>query len=138
MGTHVIAKKNYVEFDGVDISNDCDGVHPNLSKEQVDASGFSATGKKVTLAGQETNEVTLDLFWTSTIHALVYQAYKNETAVDFATRPDVNSAASASNPELRGSVRVFDYPDEAVYGQVRKFSVTLVSTDTTGLVYYET
>lgn len=135
---HTIAKKDYVEFDGVDISNDCNGVHPNLSKDQVDASGFSSTGKRTLLAGQETNEVTLDLYWTPTIHGLFYQAYKNETAIDFVHRPDVNSGVGASNPELRGPVRVFDYPPDAVYGEVRKFSLTLSAADEGGLVYYET
>lgn len=135
---HTIAKKDYVELDGVDISNDCSGVHPNLSKDQVDASGFSTTGKRTLLAGQETNEVTLDVFFTSTTHGILYQAYKNEVAIDFVWRPDSNSAASGTNPELRGSVNVFDYPPEAVYGDVRRFSVTLSAADEGGLVFYET
>jgi len=135
---HSIAKKDYVEFDGVDISNDCNGVHPNLTKDQVDASGFSSTGKRTLLAGQETNEVTLDLFWTPTVHGLIYQAYQGETAVDFVWRPDVNNAVGPNNPELRGTVNVFNYPPEAVYGEVRRFSVTLSAADEGGLVFYET
>jgi hypothetical protein len=135
---HEIALKDKVTLDGSDISSDCYGVHPNFTKDQVDASGFSATGKATIIPGNETNEVTLDLFWTQAVHAVLWTLYESGAAAPFTWRRDQNSSASASNPEIRGNVKVYNYPPEAVRGSVRTFSVTLVSGDDTGLVFYET
>src|SRR5262249_39247632 len=110
----------------------------NLAYDQVDASGFNATGAKTTLIGQGTYEVSIDFFWTPAVHGVLYSMFQNQTPADFVWRPDVNSGASANNPELRGPVILFTYPPEAQRGSVRTFTATFTAADGEPLVFYET
>jgi hypothetical protein len=136
-----IALKDLVEIDGHDLSTFCRSVEFSSEHEQVDVSGFNATGANEFLAGQTVQTVTLEMFGaygTGETHDVLYDIHRDRTIVGFAWKPDKTAATSATNPELSGNVQILTYGPGATRGEADVFSVTLSAADSAGLVFSNT
>ena len=133
-----IALSDYVEVDGVDISDFCNSVKENSANEQVDVSGFNATGADEFLSGKRTQSVDLGVFGSSEIHAALYHIFRDRTVVTFKWRKDQNNPTSATNPELNGNVQLNTWAPGADRGQADTFTTTLTAADQAGLVWSDT
>lgn len=136
-----VALYDYVECDGVELSKWCRGVTFTSTDDQIDASGFNATGSDDTLAGKRAQSVTLDIIMSRVSggpHDVLAPLHFSRSEFDFVWRPDVNSAAGATNPELRGTVILPEYSEGATRGDLEVASLTLVGTSTSPLTFFET
>lgn len=136
-----IALKDYLELDGVELSTYCRSIDFSSEHEQVDASGFNATGVDEMLDGKTVQSVTCEFFEShdsSEVHQTLYRLHKEKVEFDFVWRADVNSAVGTTNPELRGLVRLPTWSDTVTRGDVAVQTLTFVTADETGLVYYAT
>ena len=109
--------------------------------EQVDVSGFSATGADEFLAGKTTQSVTVEFYGsygTGEVHQTLFNLHKNRSTFDFVWRPDQTAVVSATNPELRGVVQCLTYGPGATRGDADTFSVTFTAADEDGLWFYST
>ncbi|HSE44719.1 MAG TPA: hypothetical protein VLA89_05255 [Gemmatimonadales bacterium] len=136
-----VALKDFVEVDGVDLSNFARSVQYSSEHEQVDVSGFSATGADEFLAGKTTQSVTVEFYGSygsGEVHQTLFNLHKNRTEFDFAWRPDQTASVSSTNPELRGVVQCLSYGPGATRGDAETFSVTFTAADEDGLWFYST
>jgi len=136
-----VALKDYVSVDGVDLSNFARSVAYSSEHEQVDVSGFSATGADEFLAGKTTQSVTVEFFGSygsGEVHATLFNLHKNRTVFDFKWRPDQTAGVSATNPQLEGSVQLLSYGPGATRGDADTFSATFSAADEDGLWFVET
>ena len=134
-----IALSDFVEVDSVDLSNFARQVQFTSSHTRVDVSGFNATGANEYLAGATDQSVSVDFYGsygTGEVHETLYPIHKDKEVVLFKWRPDMNSPASATNPELRGNVQVYDYGPGAQRGSEDAFTVTFNAADEDGLEYF--
>lgn len=136
-----IALKDFISIDGHDLSNFCRSVEFSSEHEQVDVSGFNATGANESLAGQTVQTVTLEMFGSygaGEVHDVLYDIHRDRTVVEFLWRPDQTQPVSATNPQLGGNVQILTYGPGATRGEVDAFSVTLSAADAAGLVFSNT
>lgn len=136
-----VALFDYVECDNVDLSNFARSVEFSSEHQQVDVSGFSATGADEFLAGNTVQTVTVEFYGsygTGEVHQTLYGLHKARTIFDFVWRPNVNAVVSATNPELRGSVQLLTYSPGATRGEADTFSATFSAADSDGLVFFAT
>jgi hypothetical protein len=134
-----VALKDSVDVDGTDLSNFAHSVTSTSDHEQVDVSGFSATGVNEYLAGPTTQSVTVSFFGsygTGEVHATLEPIHSGRQIVPFKWRPDQTAPTSATNPELRGNVMVFNYGPGAARGAVDTFDVTFTAVDAAGLAWF--
>lgn len=136
-----IALTDYIEVDGVDLSYFARSVAFTSADDQVDVSGFNATGTDESLAGKRARSVTVEFGMgrgSNEPHQVLYPLHKNRSEFDFVWRSDVNNAVGATNPELRGTVILPQYDEGAVRGDYETASLTFVSQGDDGLEFYET
>lgn len=136
-----VALFDYVECDNVDLSNFARDVKFSSEHQQVDVSGFSATGADEFLAGNTVQSVTVEFYGsygTGEVHQTLYGLHANRTIFDFVWRPNQNNAVSATNPELRGSVQLLTYSPGATRGEADTFSATFTAADEDGLAFFAT
>jgi hypothetical protein len=130
-----------IEVDDTALGNFARSVEFQSEHERRDVSGFNATGASEFLAGTTTQSVTVEFFGsygTGEVHQTVYPAHRDRAIIPFAWRPDQNTPASATNPELRGNVQVLTYSPGATRGQEEAFPVEFTAADEDGLVFYDT
>jgi hypothetical protein len=136
-----IALKDNVTVDSVDLSNLARSVSFSSEHDQVEVSGFSATGINQYLAGPTTQSVTVTFFGsygTGEVHATLYPIHRDREVVPFAWRPDQTAVVSATNPELRGNVMLYSYSPAATRGDVETFDATFQAADEDGLQFFDT
>jgi predicted secreted protein len=136
-----IALKDFIEVDGHDLSTFARSVEFSSEHEQVDVSGFNATGANEFLAGQTVQAVTVEFFGSygsGEVHDVLYDIHRDRSIVTFKWKPDQTAAASATNPQLGGNVQVLTYSPGATRGEADAFSVTMSAADSTGLVFANT
>lgn len=136
-----IALKDFIEVDGVDLSNFASAIQLHSDDEQVDVSGFNATGADEFLAGKRTQSVDVTFFGSygsGEVHDTLYHLYRDRETFSFKWRPDQTAGASSTNPELSGTCQLLSYGPGANRGQADSFQVTFTAADENGLVYGET
>jgi hypothetical protein len=136
-----IALKDLIMADGVDLSDFARSVSFSSEHEQVDVSGFNSTGSDEFLAGKTTQSVTVEFFGsygTGEVHQTLYPLHRDKLTFDFVWRPDGSASASATNPELRGTVQAFTYGPGATRGDVDAFSVTFNAATGSTLEFFAT
>lgn len=136
-----IALKDFVEVDGVDLSGFASAVQTHSDDEQVDVSGFNATGADEFLAGKRTQSVDVTFFGSygaGEVHDTIYHLYRDRVVFTFKWRPDQTAPASSTNPELQGNTQLLSYGPGATRGQADSFQVTFTAADEAGLVFSET
>lgn len=135
-----IALTDYIEIDGVPFDDgQVRSVNTNFEHERVPAGGFNSTGTVEELSGQTTREITLTLYAKNdsneTFDVMNY-LFETKAIFDFVWRKDQNSNVGATNPELRGSVKIFTFPQGAEFGEVETFDVTLVQAEGDVLTWF--
>lgn len=136
-----IALKDFIEVDHVDLSNFASAIQLHSDDEQVDVSGFNATGADEFLAGKRTQSVDVTFFGSygsGEVHQTLYPLYRDRATFDFKWRPDQTASVSATNPELSGVVQMLSYGPGATRGQADSFQVTFTAADENGLTFSET
>lgn len=107
--------------------------------DAVDAGGFNALGVTERLAGQTTQTVAVEFYnsyGTGEVHQTLYPIHRDRDIVEFKARPDMTTAVSATNPELRGNVQVLTYSPQATFGEIETFSVEFTAADPAGLEFF--
>jgi hypothetical protein len=133
-----IALKDSVMVDATDLSSFARDVRLTSEHERVDVSGFNATGSNEYLAGQTTQEVTVEFYGSygaSEVHQTLYPLHKNRTVCAFKWRPDQTLPVSATNPELRGQAQILTYGPGATRGEADTYPVTFTAADPAGFSF---
>lgn len=136
--TKSLALTDFVEVDGSDLSGDCRSFDVSDENNQVDVSGFNATGTDEFLLGTRAQSATGEFFVTDSTHDVLYTAYRNRTPVTLKHRKDQVAGVSSSNPELQGNVYVRNWSPVATRGDAHVASVDFIPSDSTGLVWSTT
>jgi hypothetical protein len=95
----------------VDLSSHAFNVDTPGTKEQVDVSGFSATGQREFLPGLADESIVIQFendFAASQVHATLEPLYRNGTTTLVYVVP-TSAAVSATNPAFGGQGVLFDY-----------------------------
>jgi len=128
-----IALTDFIEIDGVDFSDgQCRAISSNFEHERVPAGGFNATGTVEELTGQTTREINATFYAKNDANEtfqVLNMLFEGKTIFDFTWRKDQNASVGATNPECRGSVKIFQFPQGATFGEVETFDVTFVQAE---------
>lgn len=137
-----IALYDYFEIDGVQFdTGEVRSVAFSSEDEQVDASGFNATGNDETLSGKRAKSVTLEVFMkrdAGSVKDILYPLHRDRATFEFVWRADQNAGVSATNPELRGDVTLPTWAEGATRGEVEVATLTFISQGDAGLEFYDT
>lgn len=104
--------KGKVVVNNVDLSDHAFGVDTPQEKEQIDISGFSATGTKEFAPGatDQTIEVKfLQDFAASSVHATLNPLYTGGSSFPIYVMPDQTLGTSATNPKYGGTATLYSY-----------------------------
>jgi hypothetical protein len=138
----LVGKYDYIEIDNVTFNDsEVRSVDYSSEKEQIPAGGFNTEGVDTTLSGARTSTVTCEFYADNTSGAMwqvLYPLHRDDTTFDFSWRPDMNAAVSATNPELRGSVKLPTWAQTTTFGEVKIITLTFVSQASNPLEYYYT
>ena len=137
--TKRVALVDEIWVDGVDFSDgQCRAISSNFEHERVPAGGFNSTGTVEELSGSTTREITATFYASNdsgSIFHVLRGLFEAKTIFDIRWNKNQNASVSATNPELRGSVKVFQFPQGATFGEVETFDVTFVQAQGTTLVW---
>lgn len=106
-----VLTNGYVLINGVDLSDHAFAIDTPDSKNQVDVSGFSATGYIDTLPGQRTQQLTVSFlqdYATGKVHQTLQPLYEAASAFTFTVAPN-GSSISATNPKWSGTAELYEY-----------------------------
>lgn len=109
-----------VVINGVILSDHAFDVAIADEKEQIDVSGFSPTGAREYLPGQQEQGITIQFLndWaTSSVHATLYPLYSSGSTFPMWVQPDSDIGTSATNPIYGGSANIYSYPPTASLGE---------------------
>lgn len=135
-----IALKDYVEIDGVDMSDLFSEFGFSSEHAQVDVSGFNPTGADEFLAGNTTQSVTGTVFGSYAAGEtwdILWPLHRDKTVFTIKWRADQSLPVSATNPTLEGNAQLLTWAPGATRGSVDSFAVTFSSADATGFTYVE-
>lgn len=136
-----VALKDYVECDGVDLSKWFRNIQVQSEDDQVDASGFNATGVDDIIPGKRARTVTGEVIMSRVSggpHQVLFQLHNGRVEFDFVWRADSSAGVSATNGEWRGKVTLPTWSEGATRGELEVMSITLNSVASEPLTYYET
>jgi hypothetical protein len=127
-----------VTINGVDLSEWGFNVDTPQTRDQIDVSGFNATGAKEFLPGQRTDEVTVQFeqdFASGGPHQTLYPLFQGGSAFPISVKP-TSAATSATNPALSGSATMNTYNGLSGALNARgEFSATFSAFGTAGLTW---
>ena len=138
-----IALYAYVEIDGETFNEgEVRSYDLQSEDEQVDASGFNATGTDYTLQGTRARSITLEFFTdNSSANAMgdvLYPIHRDRLTVELKFRENMNDGVSTTNPEWRGNVILPSWNESAERGAVETTTLTFISQGDDGLERYDT
>lgn len=127
-----------ITINGVDLSDHAFSVETPEEHEVIDVSGFSPTGTKESLAGQNTQTVTIGFlqdYAASKVHATLQPLFTNRTTFPIVIKP-TSGAVGPTNPKLSGSVQLNTY--NGINGQLNargEITATFTAADGAGLTW---
>ena len=137
-----IALTDHIALDGVTFdSSEVRSVAFSSEDEQIDAGGFNTTGVVEFLPGQRTRSVTLEMYMdraSGEARQVLYPLHRDKTSFDFVWRADMNAVVSATNPELRGTVKLPTWNEGATFGEVEVVTLEFISQSSNPLEFYAT
>lgn len=137
-----VALTDYIELDNVSFSNgEVRSISFTSEDEQVPAGGFNPDGETEILPGLRTRAVTIEFYTdraSGAMHQVLYPLHRDRSSFDFVWRANQNASVSATNPELRGTVKLPSWSEGATFGEVETTSLTFTSVQSDGLEFYET
>lgn len=130
MSTKRIALTDSVVIDGVTFENgEVRAIGSNFDHERVPAGGFNADGTVEELPGQTTREITATFYagtGTNSTFQVLNALFESKATFDISWVKDQNSSVGASNPECRGQVKIYNFPQGATFNELETFDVTFV------------
>jgi hypothetical protein len=116
-----------VIVNGVDLSNNAFNVDLNLTRDQVEVSGFNSAGAKEFLPGSKDEEVVVSFrqdFAAAKVDATLWPLYTNGSTFGILVRP-TSSAASSTNPAYTATAGLYEYhPLDGAFGAASDTQVT--------------
>jgi len=115
-----------VVVNGVNISDHCSSVTINLSKDEVETTNFSGTGRE-RVAGLKDDSFEVNLqqdFAAGEVDATLYPLWNNETEFTVVVQPTA-AAVSATNPSYTATCILLEY--QPLAGDVGSLSETSVT-----------
>lgn len=130
----LVLKDCSITVNSVDFSDHCSSVEVNLSKDEVETTNFSGSGRE-RVAGLKDDNFVLNFqqdFAVGEVNATLFPLYKNETEFTVTVKP-TGAAVSASNPEYSATCILLEY--QPLSGKVGDLSETEVTfpTQRTGI-----
>lgn len=107
-----LLKNVKVVVNAVNLSDHAFNVDTPMTKDQVDVSGFSATGSMEFLPGLADQTITVQFrndFAAANVHATLEPLYRGGTPFPVYVQPDATAGTSATNPVFGGSATLYDY-----------------------------
>lgn len=102
-----------VRVNSVTLSDHAFDVQITDEKEQIDVSGFSATGRKEFLPGSQDQTIAISFlqdFAASSVHATIWPLYEGGSSFPILVQPDSDLGTSSTNPTYSGTAVCFSYP----------------------------
>lgn len=121
----LVLRDCYIVVNGVNFSDHASSVEVNLSKNEVETTNFSGSGRE-RVAGLKDDGFVINFqqdFGASQVDATLYPLYNLETEFTVEVRP-TSSAASATNPKYTATCVLLEY--QALSGKVGDLSETQV------------
>ena len=90
------------------------------SKEQIDVSGFSPTGRKEFLPGSQDQTITVSFlmdFDSGKVHQTIWPLYEGGSSFPILVQPDSDAGTSTTNPTYSGTAVVFQYSPSATLNE---------------------
>lgn len=123
-----------VSVNGVDLSDHAFSIDLQQTRNQVDVSGFNATGALTFLPGTTEETATIGFrqdFASSKVHSTISTLYQASSTFALVVKP-TSSAISATNPAFYGTAAVFEYNGlSGNMGDASDISVVFKSADNT-------
>lgn len=125
--TKVVLKDCYIVVNGVNISDHVSSVTVNLSKDEVETTNFSGSGRE-RIAGLKDDMFELNVqqdYANSSIDATLYPLWNNETEFTVEVRP-TSSAVGVNNPKYTATCILLEYsPLDGKVGDLSETKVKL-------------
>lgn len=125
-----LALYDRVEVDGNDLSNYCRAVSTESENQEVDVSGFSASGNDEKLAGSRVQSITFEFFASEEVHAILWPIHRDRDVVPFEWQP--HGKIDLSRETLYGNAVLLTYPPGATRGEARTVSARFTPGDSAG------
>lgn len=136
-----LLKDVYIELDGVNLSNYGFNIDTPSEKTETDVSGFNPNNTSESLVGNRVDRITAQFtqdFASGGPHDVLRSLYYADTTFSIKIRP-TSASCSATNPELRGNVKLRTYNGLSGALNARaEVTAELVPADSTGVVWYDT
>lgn len=129
--TKDIALSDEIHIDGVDVSDAFRSFGFSSEDEQVDVSGFNATGSDEFLQGKRTQSFSGEAFYTPELYALLYPLYRDRST--FVVKYTPNGLADPTREYYSGNCNIQAFNPNATRGDVRVMTVTLNAADAAGI-----
>lgn len=129
--TKKIALHDSIFIDGTDMSNAFRSFGQPSERAQIDASGFSVSGRAEMLAGAVTQTFEGEAFYTAESYAILKPLFDNNTIFEVTWQPD--GLVDPSREVYYGNVQMTAFGATVTRGDVEVFSVTFVAADDLGI-----
>lgn len=121
----LVLRDCYIAVNGVPFSDHVSSVTVNLSKDEVETTNFSGSGRE-RVAGLKDDSFEVNFqqdYAAANVDATLYPLYNNETEFTVEVRPTA-AAASVSNPKYTATCVLLEY--QPISGDVGSLSETSV------------
>lgn len=129
--TKDIALTDEIHIDGHDVSDAFRSFGLSDVMEQVDVSGFNATGSDEFLAGKRTQSFTGEAFYTEELYGILWTLHNNRTTFTVAWKPD--GLADPTRESFSGTCQLLEFSPEATRGDVRTMQLTFPAATSAGI-----
>jgi hypothetical protein len=129
--TKQIALHDSITIDGTDMSNAFRSFGQPSERAEVDASGFNASGRNETLAGQVTQSFEGEVFYTAESYATLKPLFDNQTIFEVTWQPD--GLVDATREVYYGMCQLYQFGATSTRGDVAAFAVTFRAADENGI-----
>ncbi|MFF8831386.1 hypothetical protein [Streptomyces sp. NPDC015131] len=106
----LVLKDCYIVVNGVNFSDHVSSVEVSLSKDEVETTNFSGSGRE-RVAGLKDDKFSITFqqdFAAANVDATLYPLYNNETEFTVEVRP-TSAAVSVTNPKYTGTCILLEY-----------------------------
>lgn len=129
-----IALTDQIYLDGVDLSNSIRSLSFTSEDEQIDVSGFNDTGASEFLPGVRVRQVEMEVIvtrGTGEAWQVLYPLHRDQTQFDLRWLAHGEDSIGATNPELRGSVKLYGWQAGGARGELEVATLTFIASDAT-------
>lgn len=130
-------KNCYITVAGVNISDHCSSVTIDQPADEVDVTGFGASGTREYVQGLKDATITLEVFQdfaASSIDQTLYPYYASGGTFAVVVRPDASASVGTTNPQYSMDGRLFNYtPLDGAVGDANTTTIEIRNGGTAGI-----